>query len=319
MSLKYILDKVAGQFGIDTTNTTERAKLVDLVNEAARDLYTNPDAQLPIALQEVYVRVEANKEMALPPFVGELRAIREGCLDYCTEKWELHTMLPKYHKTEWKNQWKNWRDKGYCAIAYESLDGAPGEISIPTADPTLTVTIQGETEDSNKAIDIITMDAVSKTWTKTWTHIKQIEKNKVTSENITITDVQGNELAIIYADQLKSRYKLVDVSQYPTHLGCCTCDDGSNVFEVLYKPTLNIMQEDSDFFPVDGFDDVLVVKVKQLLTEMEPGKESRAILMHQKAKTLIRQLGTDKTGNLQKVMKFKANPIYGRMHGQDWD
>ncbi len=317
MSLGYILEEVSREMGINLSDTRERARLVAHVNKAAKEIYALPDAQLPVQLKEVFVRVTANKELALPPFVGEMRAIRSGCTDYCTDKWELRTMLPRYNKAEWEQQWKNWRHKGYRPVAIEWLNTAPGTITYPVADSSVIVTIQGETENSQNAIDNVTLSATSTSWTKTFSEIKRISKNKVTSYDVVLTDAEGNEFAIIYADQLEARYLLVDVSQYPTN-NCCACSDGTYIMEVLYKPYLPVMYNDEDFFPVDGFDDILALATIQLLTEKEEGKEQRAMLMHEKKKMLIRNQAQDKTGNLQKRITFKGNRQFGNHGGNYW-
>src|SRR5690348_8676133 len=115
MGFYYILNKVASEVGTDITNPNERVKLTDKINEAAREIYRRQD--IPFQLQECFIRVTSNNEMSLPPFVGELRAIRSGCQDWCTEKWQLHTMFPKYNRSEWENLWKGWRILGTSTTA----------------------------------------------------------------------------------------------------------------------------------------------------------------------------------------------------------
>lgn len=308
MSLLQILTEVARKTGVDLTNAGQRGILVDEVNKAAREVYRHKD--IPVSLKEVYIRATPNKELALPPFVGELRAIRSGCKDYCTQKWELHTMYPRYNKVEWVNQWKNWRKKGTSPVGIEWLTTAPGTITYPVVDNELTITIVGETANSNKATDNIVMSATSRPWTKTFLNINRIAKNKITEYDVILSDADGNECAIIYADQLESRYQLVDVSEYPTSYGCCTCDDGTNIMELLYKPILPYMSLDTDFFPVDGFDDAIIVKTLQLLTEDEEGKEQRAILMDAKAERLINEASDDKNGHISRKISFKRNPFF---------
>src|SRR5207248_553548 len=160
-------------------------------------------------------------------------------------------------------------------------------------DKNLTITFVGVTDNSNRAVDNIVMDAVSKSWNKSFLDLKAIKKNKITDYNVTITDADGNEMATLFADQLESRYIIVDVSKYP-NLRCCS--DGTFIMEVLYKPRLPRMENDEDSFPVDGFDDVIVQKSKQLITENLPGQEQRAMLIHSKVEEQIRKKTEDKTG-----------------------
>lgn len=305
MSLGYILNTVAADCGI-TLDTNTRAYLLSKVNEAAREVYRRRD--LPIALKEVYIRATANRELALPPFVGELRAVRAGCNSYCTNRWQLTSLYPRYNKEPWAEAWNRWRDKGVSPVAIEWENTAPGTITYPVEDEDLTITIVGETTNSNRAVDNIVVSATSVNWSKTFLNITRIAKNKITDYNVVLSDADGNECAIIYADQLEASYKLVDVSEYPsTGMGEATCPDGTQIMELLYKPILPILSADTDTFPVPGCDDMLIIKTKQLLAEQAPGQEQRAILMDQKADKLARELVDDRTGHIKKKMTIKKS------------
>lgn len=307
MSLGYIFTKVAATAGVQPdSNPEQKARLLDIINQAATEVYETKD--LPISLKELYLRANSNKELALPSFIGELRAIRSTLRD---DAWELHDIRPRYQAQDWNNEWKNWRIKGYSPYQTEITNSAPGVITYPEIDTELKVSIVGETANSNRAIDVITMDATSKNWIKTFTEFTAIRKNKITDFNVTLTDADGNELAVIFADQLESRYIIVDISKYPN---LKRCSDGNYIMEVLYKPRLPRLEKDEDSFPVDGFDDVIVLKTKQLIAEDLPGQEQRAVLMHEKAKEQISKKTIDKTGTLQTRMRFTRNKLFGQFN-----
>lgn len=307
MGFEYIYNTVAAETGL--TNTNQRGYLTTKINEAAREIYRRKD--LPIILQECFVRVTRNNEVSLPPFIGEVRAIRPGSRDYCTLRWELHTMYPRYNKQEWVHMWKNWRMKGKRAYALEFNNVAPGTIEIHEADTDCIVTIVGENENSNNVSESITLSEASVAWTKEFDTIKRIYKNKRTEYNIIIKDADGNEISMIYADQTDANYQIVDVSEYPLSLCCdAQCDDGTYIMEVLYKPILPEMKEFSDSFPVPDYDDVIVAKTLALLLEKEEGKEDRALLTHNKANQLVRDIVEDKTGNVVRKLTYKANPYF---------
>lgn len=305
MSFKYIFTRVASETGVTNpeANPAQKARLVDIINQAATEVYETKD--LPVVLKELYLRANSNKELALPPFVGKLRAIRSTCRN---DAWELHDIRPRYQAEDWKNEWKNWRIKGYSPFQTEITNSAPGTITYPEADDDLIITLVGETTNSNRTVEKITIDETSKTWTNSFIDLIAIRKNKVTDFNVTITDADGNEMATIYADQLESRYVIVDVSLYPD-LHCCS--DGSYIMEVLYKPKLPRMERDDDSFPVDGYDDVIVLKSKQLIAEDLPGQEQRATLMHVKASEQISKKTEDMTGTINKRINFKRNGLLG--------
>ena len=283
------------------SDTAQRAMILDIINEAAQEIYESKD--LPGCLRECYVLSNSDQELALPSFIGELRAVRRAIWNGA---WNITDMRPRYHARDWVNTWKNWRDKGVSAIQTELTNAAPLTVTIPTADSTVVVTVTGETVDSNRAVDTIIMSSASVTGTKSFTSIKSITKNKVTDYNLTISDADGTELATLYADQKETRYKIVDISQYPD---IQTCPD--NVMEVLYKERLNRLENDADEFPVNGFDDVIIIKALQLLLEGQEGKEDRALLAHQKAEMRLNKKIEDKTGTLQKKLGFKEQKKFG--------
>lgn len=307
MSLLYIRTQVERKSGIGD-DAGQRSMLLDVINEAAKELYEKTD--LPGCLREIFLRASTNKELALPSFVGELRAVRSTVWN---DPWTIKDMRPRYCSRDWPNKWKGWRVKGYSPIHTEHTNAAPVSIAIPTADNTVTVTIVGETINSSRVVETLTMDAISKTGTVNFTSIKSIIKNKINSENITITDGDGTELATIFSDQLEARYIIVDVSQYPNWVDC-----PDNIMEVLYKERIPRMENDYDTFPCDGFDDVIVIKTMQLLTEGQEGKEERAILIGAKADELMRRKTEDKEGTYDRKITFAPQMKFGIFRRRHW-
>jgi hypothetical protein len=264
MSLQYILKRVASIAGMSTDNADQKAFMLDIINEAAQEIYSHKD--LPVVLKEVYCKLTNGTKIALPPFVGEIRAMRS---QRWNDKWSLLDMRPRYSAVDWTTKFDKVRIIGEAAIVNEITNASVLTVTVETADPELIITVVGETTTSNRSVDAITMDAVSKLGVKSFTDIRSIKKNKVTDDNVIITDADGNEIALIYADQLESRYMIVDVSDYPTLIDCA--GQGIFVMEVLYKPRLPRMELDADEFPVMGYDDDIVLKSKAILTEDQEG------------------------------------------------
>ena len=305
MSLRYIFRRVASEMGMPSPelNPEQKARLLDIINQAAEEVYEHKD--LPISLKEIYLKATNNKELALPAFIGELRAVRST---QWNDSWTLQDLRPRYHARDWPNSWKNWRIKEYSPIKVELVNVTPGTIEYPTIDNKLAITLVGETDNSNRAVETVYIDNHVKQWTNSFLSFKRISKNKITPYDVILKDNEGNEIATIYADMLESRYVIVDISQYPS-LSCCS--DGTFPMEVLYKPRLNRLENDEDSFPVDGFDDVIVIKSIQLLTEGQEGKEQRAILMQAKSDKIIRQKVENKISTIQKKIKFGRNSLLG--------
>jgi hypothetical protein len=310
MALKDILRRVMAESGFNTPdlNTAQRPYLIDKINEACEEIWEAKD--LPVSLKECCVRATADRQLALPGFVGELRAIRQGCDDTINlnARMSLKDIRSKHVETEWKRLWNNWRIIGESPICIELTETAPGTIDIEATEDDLTVTITGSTLTSNRASDTITIAATSQAWTKSFTDIVSIRKNKVTESDIVIYDAAGDEMSIIYADQLEARFIIVDISKYP-FTGACQCADGSYITEVLYKPRCPRLENDEDVFPLVGYDNVIVLKTKQLLAEEQEGQEVRAVMMHEKAKMKVEQKIQDKTSVTRKGISFGRNPL----------
>jgi hypothetical protein len=312
MSLSTIIRRVASEAGINSPdlNTSQRDALIDIINQAAEEVYESKD--LPVTLKESYIRVGSDFEVALPAYIGELRAIRPACETQLLmgESWSLMDMRPKYTKAPWPIMWNNWVVKGYYPICNEITNAAPGTIQVDSTDLPVDVTLVGETSSSNKFAETVTVSTPSSVWTKSFLDLKRVAKSALTNCNVVILAPDGTILSIIYADQLEARFVVIDVAKYP-NIGCCACDDGTYAMEVLYKPRLGRMVNDEDFFPVDGYEEIVILKTKQLLMEGEEGKEKRALLMHKKASLLISQKVEDRTGFLNKKISFKPNKKLG--------
>lgn len=305
MSLLYILNKVKANTGWSDPDLTEEMRdlLVDRVNEAAQEIYDSLD--LPEILREININVNSNNTIALPAFIGELRAIRNRRWD---GQLKLRDIRPRYASKDWQTKWDGGRVIGESPIAIDIVNAGPLTIEYPIVDATLTITIQGETDNSNRAIDTIIMTTATKEGTKNYLDIRSIRKSKLTDYDLTISDADGNELALIYADQFDSRYMIMDISQYPNLVDCT---DGTFVMEVLYKPRYPFMVNDSDEFPVMGYDNIITLRTEQLLAEKEDGKEKLALLMFQKSQLLLQNKIADKTNHIQKVLTPSRNPLLG--------
>lgn len=312
MGLAYILRRIQADTGIDLDlNPEQRENLLFVVNEAAKELYRSID--LPLCLREVIVTVSRCKTISLPPFVGEIRAIRHySCGDLFAStlmKMNLSNIRAKYASTQWNEKWNKFTVLQESAVAQEIMTAAPVISEYATIDNDLQITIIGETTSSNRAVDVITQSALSVTGSVPFLNITKISKSKVTDNNVIIKDASGNELALLYADQYESKYLIVDVSKYPW---LNENGDGTYNVEVLYKMRLNKLINDTDEFPIADCDDTIVLKIKQLLAEDKPGDEQRAILMNTKATMLVEQLNKDKMGTVDARLRPRKNLLFGR-------
>ena len=112
-------------------------------------------------------------------------------------------------------------------------------------------------------------------------------------------------VALIPNNEKESQYLIVDVSEFPLESDAAQNDQ--NTLEVLYKEKLPYLSKDSDEFPADGYDNIIVNKVMQLFME-EQGKIEEAMLYDKKASRSLGRRNADlERGQIQRV-RFDKHP-----------
>jgi len=277
----------------------QRQPLVDKINEAAEEIWESSD--LPGSLRELTLSVNNDSIIALPYFVGELRAVKP-----CNKEWnqtELQSQAPRYYRNPWPALWNNWRTLGYSATTADIQNGGPLVLTINTADPTLIITIVGQTSNAAQIAEQVTMTATTKQTTHSFSNVVGIIANKNPSSNVDIADTDGNAISILHTVTQEARFCLYDISLYPSLT--------ERVVDCLYKLRLQKMVLDSDCFPIPDYDDIILLKVKQLLAEDEPGKEQQALLMHQKIGDRLAKKAEHKTSGVKYKMAFAPRKMLG--------
>ena len=112
-------------------------------------------------------------------------------------------------------------------------------------------------------------------------------------------------VAVIPNNEKESQYLIVDVSEFPWESTAEQND--AHTLEVVYKKKLPYLSKDSDEFPADGYDNIIVNKVMQLYME-EQGKIEEAMLYDKKASRSMGRRNSDlQRGQRQKV-RFDKHP-----------
>lgn len=303
MSLGYIIDALTEKYGFDEDD--QRAMLVRKINRAAREIYESQD--LPGCLKEIVFNVGSNSVIALPSYVGELRAVRGRDMK---EKVELKDMVPQYKYESWGEINRVWRLLGKSPIKKSIITAAGLTVTIPVVEATsIIVTVIGETVTSKRRSESITITAgnLTATGAVAFLDVHSIVKNRVTTYDVTVKDSSNNELSVIPNNELSSSYILVDVSAIPS-AGSST---NTRQVDVLYKQNLLPLANDDDEFPCPGFDDAIVYKTLEHVYSMQADGGDKAMGFYQKCVQVIHQRIVHSNGPLQKEMIFKPNPMLG--------
>lgn len=307
MNLAYILRRSSQICGLEISDLQQRAILVDWVNEAGKNIWERTD--LPGALQEILVPVTTDSQIALPSYIATVRAMREHNT-WIT--WKNNAIEPRYQENRnWESAWYSWRDKGTSPIMQDIVTASVLTLKITGIDTTPpTFTIQGATEDATLDSESLTPSesgwtlsggTYNKTTTKAFQSIKSITKDTQNNFDLAVYDADGNLLAQLENNQLYTRYKIYDVSEFPFG-GDCTNNLLARQMEVLYKPDFRRLENDEDSFQVDGMEDAIVAQTIGLFNEQQLGNEERAALFYTKAQKLIQARCKDQlSGKIMRV------------------
>lgn len=301
MPIGFILRQAGLKMGLDAANSDERNVLLRYLNEATIELYDQADTD-EMLMEQVFL-VDGNQQIALPPNVGPIRAMRENNTYIA---WHLHNQRARYNQFNWTDRWRNWRVKGTTALMYPLVNQSQIIVEVPAVEtPAVVVTILGASQTSSSIAAEYTMDALSKNSTVDFIDITNIKKDRVTTYDVNVKDIDGNVLATLPNNMLSMRYRLVDVSLYPWEMAPQSGQD--HVMEVLYKKALPWFDNDDDEYVVQGMDNIIVNKMLQLYYE-EKGDGQSAIAYDAKATRSLARKKNDEDRGVEEHASIVANP-----------
>ena len=300
MSVEYILDRAGKKLGINPGDNHQRSIMLDYLNEAAQELYEESDMVGSLVEDSFYV--QGNKTIALPSNVSSIRAIREKESKY---PWKLSNLTERYAYNNLEQDDRTWRIKGYEPFKVTPTSFS-GMIAVVTAAmSTITITVVGSAAGISRAFEEVTLSSTSNAFSTTFTSIESIIKSDVCTYDISIKESDDTVVALIPNNEKESQYLIVDVSEFPLESDAAQNDQ--NTLEVLYKEKLPYLSKDSDEFPADGYDNIIVNKVMQLFME-EQGKIEEAMLYDKKASRSLGRRNADlERGQIQRV-RFDKHP-----------
>ena len=315
MPLSFILSQVGKKVGLNPADTNQRSVLLRFVNEAATELYQQSD--MSGCLEEQYFKINANQTISLPDYVGQVRAMREADTQIA---YSLSQMRPRYNEFNWTDGWRNYRVKGLHPLQSPILNQSVVTLIVKAVEnPPITVQISGPVIGSSIATETIVMDATTKTSVNAYLDITAFTKTAVSIYDVTMFDVDGNQLSVIANNKLQAKFQILDISACPW-----IPPQSSGLLgwmEVLYKKALIWFQNDTDEFPAPGYDNVIVNKCLQLWAE-EKGDIQGAIAYQQKATQSLAQIHEDANRGTDDVVSMCAHP-HDQMNnrvgfGRDW-
>ena len=323
MSVEYILDRFGKKIGMLPSDTSQRALLLDYLNEAAQELYEQSD--MPGCLQEDEFYVQGDKTVALPANVYAIRGIREKTGN--NAEWETEALTARYRENNWASDNNKLRVIGYSplkvSLPTSITEAANGTNKLKvrwygttTTDDNYEVVVKTTHSESYLVSVTGTAVAVSVNATATladlgvpFTDIVSFTRTNKPTATVGLAQLIDYTDSTVYAEipsnSMESRYLIVDVSEFP--FSSSAASDDSHTLQVLYKKALPRLQNDVDEFPAVGYDNILVSKCMELFLE-EQGKLEEAILHDRKAtRSLARRQADLERGQEQKVVFKRHN------------
>ena len=326
MSVEYILDRFGKKVGMLPSDTSQRALLLDYLNEAAQELYEQSD--MPGSLEEAEFYVQGDKTVAMPADVYAIRSVREK--SGRNEEWETESLSARYRENNWETNHAKFRIKGYSPLKVSlptSITDAANSTDklvvraygITTTDDdyevvvktpyseALLVSVAGPAVADATASTNVTLAPSNNVTVKDIISFARTNKPTATVGVVQLIDYADNNIvyAEIPSNRMESRYLIVDVSEFP--FSSSAAEDDSHTLQVLYKKTLTRLQNDTDEFPAPGYDNILVSKCMELFLE-EQGKLEEAILHDRKAtRSLARRQADLERGQEQKIVFKRHN------------
>ena len=326
MSVEYILDRFGKKVGMLPSDTSQRALLLDYLNEAAQELYEQSD--MPGSLEEAEFYVQGDKTVAMPADVYAIRFVREK--SGRNEEWETESLSARYRENNWETNHNKFRIKGYSPLKVSlptSITDAANSTNklvvraygITTTDDdyevvvktpyseALLVSVAGPAVADATASTNVTLAPSNNVTVKDIISFARTNKPTATVGVVQLIDYADNNIvyAEIPSNRMESRYLIVDVSEFP--FSSSAAEDDSHTLQVLYKKTLTRLQNDTDEFPAPGYDNILVSKCMELFLE-EQGKLEEAILHDRKAtRSLARRQADLERGQEQKIVFKRHN------------
>lgn len=230
MALRNILQNLAKDFGFDLNSSVDVSSLTDDVNTVVRDIHNSRDWPLRHSVRERLVNVgDAEQVVALPSHVGKVLAVR---IPDTFDDIRLKGFEDRYLRQSWQPPFIEFRDKEMSAIKTEILTYGPLTLTF-SAPLTVAVNVKvvGATNDADRVVEVVAcaVGADSFQTTNSFKDIESIKKSVACNANLTITDLNDVELAVIPNHKLSSNYKLMQVLEPDYTLG------QDRIVEVLFK------------------------------------------------------------------------------------
>jgi hypothetical protein len=292
------------------TVASEKAYAINQCNKAAKEIYEASDLVNSINEQLItfstVVDASGNQVQlaALPYYVDKLRAIRNY---YTRRQVDFHDMRPRYKSDGWTENLLAFRKRKSSPIQRDILNAAPLTLTITAAESAaFSVIIVGSTANASRVAETITFAAgdLVKTSVNAFITIDSISNPALHASDVTITDLDGNTLAVLANNQFKSEYLIVQILDY-----VAVQPSVPYLVEILYKPIFLPFANDGDEFQCSGYDDAIFWQV--MGNKKAKSSPDQSALAFAKVAKIINDRSADEDQGIDQSVDFLPNPLLG--------
>lgn len=227
--------------------TISAVEVLKELNLAWSTLYGVSD--IPNSLATIFVRPASGTQnyITLPGFVGRVQGVRFS-------NWgpTIRLMYPTNYFSGTGPRWQSmleWRSVDEVPTSAEIQNIGPVTLSVPAplADD-LEVTIIGQAAGASRARETVTLPAGERSVesaTGFGPILDSITKTVYAAKDVTLTDKDGNEIAVLGAAETQTRYIEIKFSDSCGNY----IDFNCQCFEVLYKKRAQVLWFDEDTIP----------------------------------------------------------------------
>lgn len=302
MSVQYILKLVGAKTGMSVLQANQRNTMLRWLNEASDELYNQADP--PGSLWEQVFRVNGDQSITMPWYIGSVRGVREKDSQIA---WSISQMRPRYNTFNWPDMWRNIRLKNTQCLQRTVSNKSQAVITVNAIEtPPIVVTLVGPTEESSSMSESIVMTSTIMQSTNSFVDYTAITKDRFSLYDVTISDVDGNQLSLIPNNRKEAMFQILDISSCPWLAQAFSTLD--HYVEILYKKANYLLQNDSDEWVFgSNYDNILVNKCLQLWAE-EQEKQDVATAYDNKATRSLARKHDDQNDATEDVVSIVANP-----------
>lgn len=304
--LRDILAKIAKRAGKTRTEEDLLARLDD-INTAAKEVHDS--TRLEEAMDEDIFNFnnDSAQQIAVPSFVGEViggRYADNRCvidIDDIRNRYNFH----------WFDENEVWylkfRFKGIRALWRSIENQSVLTFRVPLAeDEEFSVNITGETDNSFRSVETLTFAAgeTEKTTVGNYKAVEAITKSVVTKYDVSVEDVEGNDMGRVLNSLLASEYNLYQIMD--TEQGYTLPDNFSGV-EIHYKKKFHPFKNMTDnFLGTSKYDDAIVWKYMEHRAK-DPAEATSYLA---KCNQVMSQMYQDDSATVKRRVDLRPSPYF---------